>query len=808
MAQQLFYINSHPKDRSMSNISTIYQGIHSALSLRPLVTVLKKMITEGKPGAKRLYQGLIAEIESRPALLQTIDDPASLSDDTELVETLFSTIFPPSTTSNQGIYAISFPFDARTVYTSPGFRKIFIKDDSGRISFSDFKTNVDIGHTSLCLAYDLILNKFYGRTIPVITTSVHPFTDENGLTHYYEVRLNAQFVDVIHSNPEFVLPEHFSPQITHDLDELIATFPLEHFRFEGLVVIEVSDVTSDQVIVEIKTALLNINSFSDVTVYDELQQHVQSLIGVRNVQIGITPFFKMNDYYLYTEGLYKNSLLFKSPEVIERRDEINKLCKEVFCDSSQPVLYEFLNEASTVNNKLLKYYFEQGAKSLLLCPLKSDDGILIGLLEILSIKSGQIQVGHLARVQPAIQLFTLALEKSRESLEMEIDKMIKEHFTAIQTAVEWKFTEAAFHYIQHRQESEMAKMENITFEDVYPLYAAIDVRNSSTQRNHSIQSDLLEQLNKAHDLLEKAEKVIHFPLLNETKFRIDKYIESISETLLSDDELVVYDFLQNDLDSTLRNLRFNRPELKKWIDEYFSLLDPQRGVIYHHRRDYEESITRINDVLDRFIDNEQHEAQEIYPHYFERYLTDGVEFNIYIGQAMSPQRPFNEMYVRNLKLWQLTMLAKAARITQALEKRLKLPLQTTQLVLAHSIPLTISFRRKERKFDVDGAYNIRYEIVKKRIDKVHIKDTDERLTQPGHIAIVYSQHKELEEYLEFIQFLQNEKLLGSNIEQLELEDTQGISGLKALRVDVLLNNDAAPKNEPYELKGLKKVNSQ
>jgi len=174
----------------------------------------------------------------------------------------------------------------------------------------------------------------------------------------------------------------------------------------------------------------------------------------------------------------------------------------------------------------------------------------------------------------------------------------------------------------------------------------------------------------------------------------------------------------------------------------------------------------------------------VYPHYFERYVTDGVEFNIYVGQSLVPHKPFNEMYVRNLKLWQLTLLAKAARLTHTLEKRLSIPLQTTQLILAHSIPLSISFRRKERKFDVDGAYNIRYEIVKKRIDKVHLRDSDQRLTQPGKVAIVYSQHKELAEYQEYIEFLQSEKLLGENVEHLDLEDTQGISGLKALRVDV------------------------
>jgi hypothetical protein len=144
------------------------------------------------------------------------------------------------------------------------------------------------------------------------------------------------------------------------------------------------------------------------------------------------------------------------------------------------------------------------------------------------------------------------------------------------------------------------------------------------------------------------------------------------------------------------------------------------------------------------------------------------------------------------------LLAKAARLTHTLEKKLPLPLQTTQLILAHSIPLTISFRRKERKFDVDGAYNIRYEIIKKRIDKVHLKDSEERLTQPGTIAVVYSQQKELNEYQEYIQFLQAEGLLTDNVEHLDLEDTQGISGLKALRVGVNLGiaeHNTTPKVE-------------
>jgi hypothetical protein len=765
--------------------------INSLLSLQPLVIVLKKMIAERKPGAKKLYEGLIYEVESKPELLKPMADTSVLSKNTELVETVLSTIFPPSTSSNQGMYAITLPFHTETVYASPGFKQLFLKGDSNTICFSDSQAGIDVSKASLCLAYDVILKKFFSHQTSLTANSIHAFKDDHGLTKYYDLKLNAQFVEVKLSNKNFELPEDFSPAQTLSLDELTELFPIENFQFEGLIVVEVNDITQEQVIVEIKTALLSVNSFSDVSICDQLQAHVQSLIGLKNVNIGITPFFKLNDCYLYTEALYKNSILFKNEEVVAERNQVGKICDELFEYPTKPVLYEILNEASTINNKLLKYYFDYGARSLVLCPLKTEEGKLVGLLEVVSLKQGQLQLQHLAKVQPAIQLFALALDKSGESMELQVDKMIKEHFTAVQPVVEWKFTEAAFNYLENRRTSEQAKMPHIGFEDVYPLYAAIDIRNSSTERSHGIQMDLLEQLNSAKDLLQRASKLIHFPLLDETRFRTKKFIESVSDALLSDDELVIYDFLQNDLDSIFKSIRERCPELKKLIGEYFSKLDPERGVIYHNRRDYEESITRINDVLDRFIDNEQVEAQKIYPHYFERYLTDGIEFNIYIGQSLSPHYSFSEMYVRNLKLWQLSLLAKAARITHTLEKRLALPLQTTQLILAHSVPLTISFRRKERKFDVDGAYNIRYEIIKKRIDKVHLKNSEERLTQPGKIAIVYSQQRELEEYLEFIDYLQHEKLLGGELEHLDLEDTQGISGLKAVRVNVLLQTETS-----------------
>ena len=131
-------------------------------------------------------------------------------------------------------------------------------------------------------------------------------------------------------------------------------------------------------------------------------------------------------------------------------------------------------------------------------------------------------------------------------------------------------------------------------------------------------------------------------------------------------------------------------------------------------------------------------------------------------------------------------MCEITRRTAALKSELPLPLETTQLILIYSQPLAIRFRRDERKFDVDGAYNIRYEIVKKRIDKAIVAGTQERLTQPGSVALVYAQGREANEYKEYIDYLQNIGLLRKELEDLDLEELQGVSGLKALRVWVRL----------------------
>ena len=171
----------------------------------------------------------------------------------------------------------------------------------------------------------------------------------------------------------------------------------------------------------------------------------------------------------------------------------------------------------------------------------------------------------------------------------------------------------------------------------------------------------------------------------------------------------------------------------------------------------------------------------MFPHYFEKQKTDGVDYTIYVGQALVEDGKFDPLYMRNLRLWQLMVACGIAARIARLKERLAMPLDVTNLVLVQHAPLAIRFREDEKRFDVDGAYNARYAIIKSRVDKAVVRGGTERLTQPGQIAIVYSQPGEAAEYRDYIEYLQSLSYLTRDVEELESTSCRARRAARAAR---------------------------
>ena len=331
------------------------------------------------------------------------------------------------------------------------------------------------------------------------------------------------------------------------------------------------------------------------------------------------------------------------------------------------------------------------------------------------------------------------------------------------------------------------------------LYGLVDMRDSSRIRNEAIRADLGEQLQMALEVINAAGQIRPLPALEEVGYQLAQQIDRLESELRSDDESGVLELLRRDVEPLFGQIETYGSDVAERVAAYRGALDMDLNIVYRRRKDFEESVTGLNDVISMTLDTEEERAQAMFPHFFEKFRTDGIDHSIYVGTELHENGLFDELYLRNLRIWQLMTTCRIEWELARVKTDMAVPLEATHLILVQHQPLSIRFRVDEKRFDVDGAYDIRYEIVKKRIDKARIRGTSERVTQPGQLAIVYSTASEVAEYRRYVEFLQGKGYLGPGLEELELEDLPGISGLKALRVTIANREetDGAPPGPTF-----------
>src|SRR6476620_4371191 len=181
---------------------------NSRLSFQPLLNTLKKNINEGKPGSQKLYGGLIEKIEAIPELLQPFSDLSLAKPYEEIIEMLLATLFPPSLSEKENLYAVSIPFKFKAIYSSRLFQHMFLKTGSGEIAIPDKAIGHNINSQKLQFAYQLIFKKFFGYQSQDSSVVIYPYTDPvTNVTRYLELNLDTRFVDVslvsdLHPVPE------------------------------------------------------------------------------------------------------------------------------------------------------------------------------------------------------------------------------------------------------------------------------------------------------------------------------------------------------------------------------------------------------------------------------------------------------------------------------------------------------------------------------------------------------------------------------------------------------------------------------
>lgn len=725
---------------------------------------------------------LLTRLAQHPELEKGITSITQITENAELIADLLSDLFPEALSDNE-IKAVSIPYMGLSFNHTRRFKKILA--EAGQ----DFQAAIrgfDDKHLYI-LSCCIILNRLYGTKLDFTRPMFYDIPTVSGVMRHYRILYNADFLEVTATDEAPKLAKADIDQLMDSYDDLTIwreKFPINSYVIKGFGLMTLVDVTVENALSTLKSNLLGDYSTPDIK--ENLITIFRSMYGIADMRMGFT-LFDIN------EGKFINSRF--GPEIhsfLVPYQEAHKSEKLLCGDSYQCLIKEQTYFAVSDISKYIKqqrgnslgeHLKKQGIKSFILAPIVKD-GVLLGILELVSPRIRELNSVTAKKLDIVMPFLVDTIDRKLHELQDKVRSVIQRHYTTLHPSVYWKFRHEAQNFIECANSGLTYQLKEIKFADVYPLYGQVDISESSATRNLSVCNDLTNQLNELIVILSMLGKADKQAANNKILADLRKFSTDLKTDFKADTEQLIQHYIDENIHPKLKEVN-SGPKLMARIDKYFSHTDAFTGAYHTYRRNYDKTLSMINQKLATIIDNRQAEIQEFFPHYYERFKTDGIEHNIYIGQTITPNKIFTVNDLQRLRLWQLRVVAEMEIEQYNLKSMLPYQLGVTSLVLVFSTPLAIRFRMHEKHFDVDGAYNIRYEVIKKRIDKAMINGTNERITQQGKITIVYARAEERKEYQHYISILQDAGVLNDEIEHFEVEELQGVAGLKALRVGLI-----------------------
>src|SRR5450432_4206452 len=757
----------------------------SVISFKKFISFLKTNIQSGPSIKVPYFKWILRKFAKLPELSSGI--PLEKVGEYEEMLELISTCLLPLAADENSLWALSSPLSPQIFYSTDGFHKL-MECLKHPVVIDPAKEDADSESEKIMqeLQYGMVLEKIYHFPYLKKTEWIRKFEDpETGLDKYFQVHIDTRFIEIraIDQLPPLdcssMLPSSVWGEEFKKIQQLIR---LNRFEVRGFSVLTLTDVTAEQAVAEVGRLVIHNSEKDKRPLFDTVTHALQTVVGSRDYQFGVVPFLTINERpALIYENMPYSIILQACWNYEVSKKEFSKL-RNAFTENPKIIVWSVNDKESELPEIIGKAFRHTGISTYMMFPIYHNQQ-MTGIFEISTkMDKPMMSEGQLVRLKPVLSIMTQLIQDIIARFNRSIENIIKEKFTSIQPAVQWKFNETAWHYLRdHSAENRNDSLENIIFKNLHTLYGAVDIKNSTILRNKALEKAYTIQLNQ---LIESVSRLNYRaePQLERILLNAKNWQEIILNPLTTQQETRLSEFFNLDVQYELENLLHAEPETTEILIPYFQSTDEENGVAFENRRQLETSIKELNSVVNNFYETSSDNLQQIFPCYFEKFRTDGVEYDIYVGQSIAPKTPFEKTRLQEMKRWQLESMIKVVHLVNELSPDMVIPLQTTQLLFIHPQTIDITFRKDERKFDVEGAYNIRYHIIKKRIDKVLIMDSNERLTKPGKIALVYFDNRDALEFKGFIHQLQEENLLLNDLEELELESLQGVDGLKALRV--------------------------
>lgn len=763
--------------------------LYSVISFHKVVESLQNIAKEKKAKYRAEYaKSLLKEVEKVPELYSGITSKKVIYDNVELIHNLLADLFPTALTHNE-IKAVSLPFQNFNFNFTKRFQQI-IHDagDSFEINIRDFTAD-----KFYILSCCLILNEHYGENFDITRPLFYDIPDKDGIMKHYRITYNADFTEVIPTEKAIELTREDINLLKKNYDNLALwreKFPKHSWILKGFGILTLFDVTIDNSISTLKSNLIKggaEQSFNRI-----IQKSFSSIFKIANLKVGLN-FINDSDYeFISMPNRVNFESYFNYPELLENEELKNASLyffktiakgKDLYCVSDIDDLFE--NEKI---EKFARFLKSQGIESFILAKLNPIDGFQ-GFIEIISNHKYALHSVNSTKLDDVIPLINDTIERVQSDIKNNLEAIIQREYTAIHPSVYWKFLKEARSYFYENSDVPDYLFKEVEFQNVFPLYGETDIKGSTFLRNKVTFEDVKMQLEELIGLFRYAKDLAENLLFDQRFKELSFFLHEIKINFSARLEFQIQNYIVENIHPVLNKL-VEFEVIKAQVLAYYSKLNKNQTKYYQARKRYDLSITTINKNLAEIIDQSQVGIQKVFSHYFERFKSDGIEHNMFIGSTISPDLIFDNLYLFNLRLWQIQVMCQMVRKHYNTIDALAFHIDLTSLIFVYNYTINIRFRLDEKRFDVSGNSDVRYQVIKKRIDKACIKNTTERIVQPEYLTIVYMNEIDKVEYIKYIEFLKKKFYFIGVIQDLEIEDLQDITGLKALRIKIDLDNNS------------------
>lgn len=727
-------------------------------------------------------ESLIESTKNFKEFREGFQDTALLEKYEDLIRLLLADLFPTGLTKNE-IKAASIPLSNITFNYTERFKDIL--KDAGKDFEIELRNISDNEFYVFCCC--LILQSYFKKDIKSTIPFYYDIPNKQGIMKHYKITVNSDFTEIIPTEDAKIPSDDILDMLLENLDDFKLWkkyFPSQSWILKGFTIISLVDCTSEVALSDLKSSMIEIDP-EDLNPNENLTEIFKSYFDVPELSFGLMTFNKKEqklDKLPIYESLLTNHILDFWINAFD--EEIRKSTFNNLNHNSKPVVVSNVNNLDESVKKLPSFSIlkDNNVNSFMVIPIMKD-GELLAIMEFTSPIAGSFNGLKLKKLEFFTDMVLFSLNRFYFEKNYQIEAIIQREYTTIHDSVVWKFRNEAEKYFTASLGKKIYTLKQISFKNLTPLFGVSDIRSSSEKRFNLMLQDLNQQIESLNEILTLTNSDSEKFLLaldvfeNELNNEIKADTEQRFQRLLREE---IHPFLQGKLE-----IKTSRA-IKAKIKDYFSQIFSSTELFYSYRKKLDDSITLVNRKLADMLDESQVKAQEIFPHYYERFKSDGVEHNLYIGPTIAPDLHYTSKVVHKLRYWQLKTICKMELDFQSFKKDLPIQLDIASLIFVYNEKIDIRFRMDEKRFDVDGAYNSYYEIIKKRLDKAHIKDSSERITAPGKITIVYFGMENQKEYLDYISKLQKKGVLQHDVEFLRVEDLQGITGLLALRVSFTL----------------------